>query len=237
MKKEDSGRICRKDINAVKEADTVKLNLAAEKKRVYELFARERLLSERGYRYIAGVDEAGRGPLAGPVVAAAVILPLDVFILKLNDSKLLSEKQREAVYEEIKQKAVAVNFSVVDEKYIDEHNILNATLHAMQKAVQGLSVKPDIVLVDALKIPGLDVQQENIIHGDRLCASIAAASIIAKVERDRIMKNYHELYPHYDFCNNKGYCTKKHVESIKKYGLSPIHRRSFSIKGWDCVES
>ncbi|MCG0274634.1 MAG: ribonuclease HII [Thermosediminibacteraceae bacterium] len=215
----------------------MRINMEEEKKRVYELFARERMLAEKGYRYIAGVDEAGRGPLAGPVVAAAVILPLNVFIASLKDSKLLSENKREAVYEEIKQKAVAFNFYVVDEKYIDQHNILNATLFAMQKAVQGLSVKPDFVLVDALVIPELDMPQEKVVHGDRLSASIAAASIVAKVERDKIMKNYHKLYPYYDFWNNKGYCTKKHVESIKKYGLSPVHRKTFSIKGWDFVES
>ncbi|KXG77245.1 Ribonuclease HII [Fervidicola ferrireducens] len=213
----------------------MKFNLEEEKKRVYELFARERMLAEKGYRYIAGVDEAGRGPLAGPVVAAAVILPLNVFIMHLKDSKLLSESKREKVYEEIKQKAVAVNYSVVDEKYIDRHNILNATLLAMKNAVEGLPVKPDFVLVDALVIPEIEPPQEKVVHGDRLCASIAAASIVAKVERDRIMKDYHKLYPYYDFWNNKGYCTKKHVESIKKYGLSPVHRRSFSVKGWDFI--
>jgi len=215
----------------------VRINMEEEKKRVYELFVRERMLSEKGYKYIAGVDEAGRGPLAGPVVAAAVILPLNVFIANLKDSKQLSESKREAVYEEIKQKAVAFNFCAVDEKYIDQHNILNATLLAMQKAVLGLPIKPDFVLVDALVIPELDVPQEKIVHGDRLSASIAAASIVAKVERDKIMKNYHKLYPYYDFWNNKGYGTRKHVESIKKYGLSPVHRKSFSIKGWDFFES
>ncbi|KYO66793.1 ribonuclease HII [Thermovenabulum gondwanense] len=201
-----------------------------EEERLRKLFEFEKRLRERGYKLIAGVDEAGRGPLAGPVVAAAVILPENVFIPNLKDSKLLSEKKREEVYEEIVKKAITYSFSIVDERYIDMHNILKATLLAMKNAVLGLKISPDYIIVDALKIPEIDLPQEGIKGGDRICGSIAAASIVAKVERDRIMKQYHDLYPQYDFLHNKGYGTKKHIESIKKFGYSPIHRKTFSIK-------
>ncbi|MGB9839089.1 ribonuclease HII [Thermovenabulum sp.] len=201
-----------------------------EEERLKKLFEFEKRLRERGYKLIAGVDEAGRGPLAGPVVAAAVILPENVFIPNLKDSKLLSEKKREEVYEEIVKNAISYSFSIVDERYIDEHNILKATLFAMKNAVLGLKISPDYIIVDALKIPEIDLPQEGIKGGDRICGSIAAASIVAKVERDRIMKQYHNLYPQYDFLHNKGYGTKKHIESIKKFGYSPIHRKTFSIK-------
>ncbi|MGB9813434.1 MAG: ribonuclease HII [Thermovenabulum sp.] len=208
-------------------------SIKTEEERLKQLFKFEKDLRKKGYKLIAGVDEAGRGPLAGPVVAAAVILPEDVFIPNLKDSKLLSEKKREEVYEEIVKNAIAYSFSVVDERYIDENNILKATLFAMKNAVLGLKIPPDYVIVDALKIPEIDFPQEGIKGGDRICGTIAAASIIAKVERDRIMKRYHDIYPQYDFLHNKGYGTKKHIESIKKYGYSPIHRKTFSIKNID----
>lgn len=206
-------------------------DLAKELKRLSALYDMERSLREKGYTLIAGVDEAGRGPLAGPVVAAAAILRLDTNIIDLKDSKLLSERKREAVYEQVIKTAVSYAFDVVDKDYIDEHNILNATLYAMKKAVEKLSVKPDFILVDAVKIPGVVIPQQAVIHGDNLCACIAAASIIAKVERDRIMKNYDKIYPQYGFSRNKGYGTKEHIDSIKKFGYCPIHRKSFSIKG------
>lgn len=206
-------------------------DLAKELKRLSALYDMERSLREKGYTLIAGVDEAGRGPLAGPVVAGAAILRLDTNIIDLKDSKLLSERKREAVYEQVIKTAVSYAFDVVDKDYIDEHNILNATLYAMKKAVEKLSVKPDFILVDAVKIPGVVIPQQAVIHGDNLCACIAAASIIAKVERDRIMKNYDKIYPQYGFSRNKGYGTKEHIDSIKKFGYCPIHRKSFSIKG------
>ncbi|WP_422445865.1 ribonuclease HII [Thermoanaerobacterium sp. DL9XJH110] len=202
-----------------------------ERQRILKLYDAERELQSKGYKLVAGVDEAGRGPLAGPVVAGAVILALDTLIMDLKDSKLLSEKKRERVYGEIKKYALAYAFDVVDEKYIDSYNILNATLLAMRRAVEKLSIKPDYVLVDALKIPGIKIPQQAIIHGDGLCACIAAASIVAKVERDRIMREYDRLYPEYGFRRNKGYGTKEHVASIREYGFCPVHRKSFSIKG------
>ncbi|MCR4430155.1 MAG: ribonuclease HII [Tepidanaerobacteraceae bacterium] len=210
------------------------VDLKKEIVRLSKLYDMERGLRQKGHIFIAGVDEAGRGPLAGPVVAGAVILepntPL-IDLIDLKDSKLLSEKKREAVYEKVVKAAVSYAFDVVDREYIDEHNILNATLYAMKRAVEKLSVKPDFILVDALKIPGIDIPQQAIVHGDNRCACIAAASVVAKVERDRIMKDYDKIYPQYGFSRNKGYGTKEHVNSIKKYGFCPIHRKSFSIKG------
>jgi ribonuclease HII len=198
---------------------------------LHDLYHTERMLRQKGYALIAGVDEAGRGPLAGPVVAGAVILPFGSSICDLKDSKLLSEKKRQKVYEEIRCTALSYAFAVVDENYIDTYNILNATYLAMKKAVEKLSTTPDFVLVDALKIPEMDIPQQGIIKGDRLCACIAAASIVAKVERDKIMHAYDSKYPQYGFYKNKGYATKNHVESIKMYGRCPIHRKSFNVKG------
>jgi len=202
-----------------------------EKQRLKALYDIERELKNRGYKFIAGVDEAGRGPLAGPVVAGAVILEVDTYIDNLMDSKLLSEKKREKVYKEITSKAMDYAFEAVDEKYIDKYNILNATRLAMRKAVEKLKIKPDFVLVDALEIPGIDIPQQWMIKGDKLCACIAAASVIAKVERDKIMRIYDNMYPQYHFRQNKGYGTREHIDSIKKYGFCPIHRTSFSVKG------
>lgn len=181
-----------------------------------------------GYTSIAGIDEVGRGPLAGPVVAASVILPQDIFIEKLNDSKKLSLKKREAIFEIIKEKALTYSIGIIDEKVIDEVNIINATRDAMVKAVQGLSIEPDLLLIDAERLDKLKTKQVSIIKGDSLSISIAAASIIAKVTRDRIMDDYHTKYPEYGFINHKGYGTKEHIEAIKKYGLCPIHRTSFT---------
>lgn len=182
------------------------------------------------YAYICGIDEVGRGPYAGPVVAAAVILPKDEEILYLNDSKKLSEKKREALYELINEKALAIGIGIVEPDVIDQINILQATYKAMQIAISKLKFKPDILLNDALIIPEVDIKQVPIIHGDALSASIAAASIIAKVSRDRLMLEYDKLYPGYAFAKNKGYGTRQHELAIKEFGLTKIHRLSFCKK-------
>lgn len=176
---------------------------------------------------ICGIDEVGRGPLAGPVVAGAVILPKDVEILYLNDSKKLSEKKREALYDEIMEKAVAVGIGMAGPARIDEINILQATYEAMRIAIEKLSVHPDLLLNDAVTIPDVEIQQVPIIKGDAKSVSIAAASIVAKVTRDRMMKEYDAIFPGYDFASNKGYGTKVHIEALKSLGPCVIHRRSF----------
>lgn len=199
--------------------------LEKERARIETLKEYERKYSE--YEYICGIDEAGRGPLAGPVVAGAVILDKNTEILYLNDSKKLSEKKRESLYDEIMEKAIAVGVGIVDEKVIDEINILQATYKAMRMAIANLSVKPQVLLNDAVIIPEVDIPQEKIIKGDAKSVSIAAASIIAKVTRDRIMVEYDENYPEYGFASHKGYGTKAHIDIIKEIGPCPIHRRSF----------
>lgn len=182
-----------------------------------------------GAKYICGIDEAGRGPFAGPVVVASVILPKDSMIEGVNDSKKVSEKNREKVYEEIIKEAISYSVGIVDETKIDEINILQATKMGLTNSVKGLKVKPDIILVDALtKIDTCGIPYKSIIKGDALSYSIAAASIIAKVTRDKIMIKYNEIYPEYDFAKNKGYGTASHIAAIKEYGLCPIHRRSFT---------
>lgn len=179
------------------------------------------------YTYISGVDEAGRGPLAGPVVAGAVILPEDVEILYLNDSKKLSATRRDQLYEEIKEKAVAWAVGMASPERIDEINILQATYEAMQDAVSQLIPAPDLLLVDAVHIPNITQKQVGIVKGDAKSVSIAAASIMAKVTRDRIMIQMDELYPEYGFAGHKGYGSREHIQAIKQYGPCPIHRRSF----------
>lgn len=201
------------------------LALQKEQQRMYELFAYEREYA--AYQAICGIDEVGRGPLAGPVVAAAVILPKDCDILYINDSKKLSEKKREMLFDEIMEKAVAVGIGIVGPKRIDEINILQATYEAMREAIGKLSVKPDLLLNDAVKIPGVELTQVSIIKGDAKSASIGAASIIAKVTRDRMMVEYDAIFPEYDFASNKGYGTAVHIEALKKLGPTSIHRRSF----------
>ncbi len=183
-----------------------------------------------GYSYVCGVDEAGRGPLAGPVFAAAVILPRGLIIDGVNDSKKLSAKRREELYEEIIEKSLAYNVASASQREIDEINILNATFLAMNRAINNLKIKPDIVLVDGNKLPQIDIDAKAIVKGDSLSESIAAASILAKVERDRFMINLSEKYPEYRFDKHKGYGTKLHVELIKKYGCSEVHRKSFLKK-------
>lgn len=185
-------------------------------------------------RYICGIDEVGRGPLAGPVVAGAVVLPKDVSILYLNDSKKLSEKKREALYEEIMEKAEAVGLGIAGPARIDEINILQATYEAMRMAVceveKKLGRKPDVLLNDAVTIPGVDTKQVPIIKGDAKSISIAAASIVAKVTRDRMMVDYSREFPGYDLESNKGYGTKAHIAGLKEFGASSIHRRTFIKK-------
>ena len=184
----------------------------------------------KGYSFIAGIDEAGRGPLAGPVVAAAVILPKDSFIPGLNDSKKLSEKRREQLFDIIKKDALDIGVGMVEHDEIDEINILNAAKKAMVLAVKNLKLSPELLLVDAEKLDNLKMQQISILKGDTLSISIAAASIIAKVTRDRLMREMDTEYPQYGFLNHKGYGTKEHINAIKKYGICPIHRISFTKK-------
>ena len=179
------------------------------------------------YGYVCGIDEAGRGPLAGPVVAGAVILPEDCEILWLNDSKQLSEKKREALYDEIMEKALAVSVGMASPARIDEINILQATYEAMREAIAGLKIRPQVLLNDAVKIPQVEISQVPIIKGDAKSLSIAAASVIAKVTRDRLMKDYDKLMPEYGFAKHKGYGSAAHMEAIRKFGSSPIHRQSF----------
>lgn len=176
---------------------------------------------------ICGIDEAGRGPLAGPVVAGAAILPKDCTILYLNDSKKLSEKRREELFLEIKEKAVAWNVGMTSPERIDEINILQATYEAMRTAISGLGVVPDILLNDAVTIPNVEIRQVPIIKGDAKSVSIAAASILAKVTRDHMMIEYDQLFPEYAFAKNKGYGTAVHIAALKEYGPTPIHRRTF----------
>lgn len=198
-----------------------------ELERLETISVYEKECFQKGYHYIAGIDEVGRGPLAGPVVTAAVILPQGCLIQGINDSKKLSAFKRELLFEEICKKAVAYNFGVITSQVIDDINILQATYCAMESAVEKLQQKPDFLLIDALKLKNIKIPQENIIKGDEKSISIGAASILAKVIRDRMMIEYDSLYPEYGFARNKGYGSKEHIEAIKKYGLCPIHRRSF----------
>ncbi|MDE6751903.1 MAG: ribonuclease HII [Eubacterium sp.] len=185
---------------------------------------------DKGYNIICGVDEAGRGPLAGPVFAAAVILPEGHIIEGVNDSKKLSEKRRDALYDKIIDECVCYSIGTASEKEIDEINILQATFLAMKRAVDGLEIKPDLALVDGNRVPPLDMDVETIVKGDGKSASIAAASIIAKVARDRYMLKLAEQYPQYEFERHKGYPTKLHYEKIYEYGISDVHRISFLKK-------
>ena len=180
------------------------------------------------YSFICGIDEAGRGPLAGPVAAGAVILPKGLLLLHLNDSKKVSPERREVLFQEIQEKAVSFHVGIVPAERIDEINILQATYEAMRTAVDGLSVVPDIFLNDAVIIPGIDPEKQvKIIKGDAKSLSIAAASIMAKVTRDHMMEGYDRLYPEYGFAKHKGYGTAEHIAAIRKYGPCPIHRRTF----------
>lgn len=199
--------------------------LEEEKRRMENMYIYERKYAD--FHAICGIDEVGRGPLAGPVVAGAVILPKDCDILYLNDSKKLSEKMREELYDEIMEKAVATGIGIVGPQRIDEINILQATYEAMRMAIGKLGVRPDLLLNDAVTIPEVSIRQVPIIKGDAKSASIAAASIIAKVTRDRLMVQYEEVLPGYGFSSNKGYGSASHIQALKEMGATPIHRQSF----------
>lgn len=199
-----------------------------EEQRLIKLKEIEDDLYNSGANYICGIDEAGRGPLAGPVVVAACIMPRDSMIEGVNDSKKVSEKKREELYEIITDKALAYGVGIIDQKEIDRINILNATKEGLTMAVKELSIRPDLIIVDALtKIDTDGIPYKSIVKGDAKCYSISAASIIAKVTRDRIMRQWDEVYPQYGFIQHKGYGTAQHIAAIKQYGLCPLHRLSF----------
>lgn len=186
-------------------------------------------LHKKGFEQICGIDEAGRGPLAGPVVVAGVIMPKNSFIEGVNDSKKVSEKKRESLYDKILDEAISYSVAIIGQDVIDEINILNATKKGVTSVVEGLDVKPNLIVIDALEhIDTKGIPYESIIKGDAKCYSIAAASIVAKVTRDRIMREWDEIYPQYGFAKHKGYGTAAHISAIKEYGLCPIHRRSFT---------
>lgn len=212
-------------IKLIEKYDKLYAKYQAELERMEQMKEYERKYAQ--YEYIAGIDEVGRGPLAGPVVTCAVILPKDCDLLYINDSKKLSEKKREELYDKIMAEAIAVGIGIEEHTVIDDINILQATYSAMRKAIEALPVKPDLLLNDAVKIPGVDITQVPIIKGDAKSISIAAASIVAKVTRDRMMVEYDKIYPGYDFAGNKGYGSPVHLEALKTIGPSPIHRQSF----------
>ena len=218
MNKREEERLRKKEEKLRKELERLEVMSAYEKESAQ-------------YTHICGIDEVGRGPLAGPVVACAVVLPKDVTILYLNDSKKLSEKKRELLYDEIMEKAVAVGIGAVGPARIDEINILQATYEAMRMAIEDLTgklgKKPDLLLNDAVTIPEVDIPQVPIIKGDAKSISIAAASIVAKVTRDHLMIEYDQVLPGYDFAKNKGYGTKAHIAGLKELGATPIHRKTF----------
>ena len=199
-----------------------------ELERLTNLKSMEKELYNKGFEYICGIDEAGRGPLAGPVVVAGVIMPKDSMIEGVNDSKKVSEKKREKLYDVILEEAISYSVAIIGQDVIDDINILNATKQGVTKVVEELDVKPNLILVDALThINTKGIPYDSIIKGDAKCYNIAAASIIAKVTRDRIMREWNEIYPQYGFINHKGYGTAKHIEAIKEYGPCPIHRKTF----------
>ncbi len=222
-------------VSVQKLADTVMKRLQREeqeRERVLHLYSLETAYYTDGIYHVAGVDEAGRGPVAGPVMVAAVILPPYWECPGLNDSKKVSPSRRDALYDRIMNEAVAVSCIAKSEKEIDKLDIYHATRQGMYEAVAGLSVPAEAVLADAMPLPGLAVPHQSVVHGDSLSASIAAASIIAKVTRDRLMTEYDEQYPQYGFAIHKGYLTQRHIDAIHAYGPCPIHRRSFEpIKG------
>ena len=199
-----------------------------ELERLTNLKSMEKDLYNKGFELICGIDEAGRGPLAGPVVVAGVIMPKDSMIEGVNDSKKVSEKKREKLYDLILEEAISYSVAVIGQEVVDEINILNATKQGVTNVVEELDVKPDLILVDALThINTKGIPYDSIIKGDAKCYNIAAASIIAKVTRDRIMRQWDEIYPQYGFVNHKGYGTAKHIQAIKEYGPCPLHRKSF----------
>lgn len=214
-------------VNLLNQWQHRQITVQQDRERVEKLYHYEKLLNEQGFQSIAGVDEAGRGPLAGPVVIAAVILPLACYLPCLNDSKKLSAKQREELYKHIKDKAIAVSSCIVDVGQIDEMNIYQATVYGMYQAIEHLSKLPDHVLIDAVPLPKLKMPFLSMTHGDAKSASIAAASIIAKVERDHIMNEQDKKFPLYGFARHKGYGTQEHITALQNYGYCAIHRKSF----------
>lgn len=211
--------------NLLKKYKKAEKDLEEERIRLGQMMIFEKKYED--HAYICGIDEAGRGPLAGPVVAGACILPKDVEILYLNDSKQVSEKKRELLYDEIVKKAVAWGIGIVSEQRIDEINILEATREAMRQAVENLQITPDLLLIDAVHIPEMRIKQVEIVKGDERSISIAAASILAKVTRDRMMVEYDKVFPEYGFAKHKGYGSEYHRKKIQELGTCPIHRRSF----------
>ena len=202
-----------------------------EQIRLVELKKIEKDLYNKGFKNICGIDEAGRGPLAGPVVVAGVIMPKDSMIEGVNDSKKVSEKKREKLYNLIIEEAISYSVAIIGQDVIDNINILNATKEGVTQVVDNLEVKPDLIIIDALNhINTRGIPYEPIIKGDAKCYNIAAASILAKVTRDRIMRQWDEVYPQYGFLSHKGYGTERHISAIKEYGLSPIHRKTFTKK-------
>lgn len=221
----DTKKMTKSEEKRILAAQKAEMKLIAERERIRQMRIYEDKYSD--YEFICGVDEVGRGPLAGPVFTAAVILPKDCEILYINDSKKLSEKKREELFLEISEKAVAIGIGSCTPEEIDEFNIKQATRKAMLRAVENLDVKPGVVLVDAETITGLDIHQVPIIKGDAKSVSIAAASIIAKVTRDHLMEEYDRIYPQYGFASNKGYGSAAHMNAIREFGPCPIHRKSF----------
>lgn len=219
-----------KETGASQTSKSGKQNVRPEKEmqRLESMYIYEREAFRQGLGFVAGIDEAGRGPLAGPVVAACVMLPRECLIEGVNDSKKLSPSKREKLYEIIMEKAISIGIGIVDEKTIDDINILNAAKMAMKKAVDQVSPVPELLLIDAVELRDVNIPQKAIIKGDSLSLSIAAASIIAKVTRDRMIDEADSKYPVYGFKNHKGYGTAQHIEAIKKYGICPIHRISFT---------
>ena len=214
-------------IKLVANAEKRYYNYLGEVARLEEISSYEKVCYANGCTYVAGIDEVGRGPLAGPVVTAVVILKQGAMIEGINDSKKLSEAKREELYETIINEAIDYAIGVVSPAEIDEINILQATYKAMQQCIADLKVRPDYILVDAVTIPNIGINQKGIVKGDAKSISIGAASIVAKVTRDRMMKEYAQIFPAYDFEQNKGYGSAKHIEAIKEMGICPIHRRSF----------
>ncbi len=204
-----------------------------ESMRIQAMLRYERVLWEKGLQHVAGVDEAGRGPLAGPVVAAAVIFPSRIYIEGIDDSKKLSARRRDNLFQKIQDEALAVATGIVSEKEIDRINILQASFKAMRMAIGSLGIRPEHVLIDGRPLPEKFYPQTPIVGGDRKSFSVAAASIVAKVTRDRMMVAYDETYPQYGFAQHKGYGTKRHVQALRIHGPCDIHRKTFRIKGWN----
>ena len=223
LKSDERKSVQKMAVSLAKKLDAIR----KEEERLELINTYEKEAYSKGYLYIGGIDEVGRGPLAGPVVAAVVVLPYNTKIEGIDDSKKVKESKREELFDIIKKQALDYGIGIVDNEEIDDYNILNATYMAMKKALNSMKKQPDYLLVDAVTIPGVDIKQNPIIKGDSKSISIAAASILAKVTRDRMMYDYDKIYPEYGFKSNKGYGTKEHYEAIEKFGITPIHRKSF----------